>query len=85
MGLKIYFFAVSERRNEGDKSPPKLIHGREATLGYTISFPRSDSLRNKTPQEIKDLIKTTRWSYLLNEVHLRNRDLQQYEDIENDN
>ena len=85
VGLKIYFFAVSERRDEGDKSPPKLIHGREATLGYTISFPRSDSLRNKTPQEIKDLIKTTRWSYLLNEVHLRNRDLQQYEDIENDN
>ena len=82
VGLKIYFFAVAETRKDRDTSPPKLIHGHEATLGYTISFPRSDKLKGKTPAEIKQLIKQTKHSYLINVIQARNKELLAYEDDE---
>lgn len=84
VGLKIYLFAVVKKRAEGVKTAPELIHGHEATLGYTVSFPRSDQLLGKTAKEIKTLIKTTRWSYLLNKVHSRNQELLAYEDWEDE-
>jgi hypothetical protein len=84
VGLKIYFFAVTKRRPEDVKTPPELIHGHAATLGYTVSFPRSDKLVGKTPKEIRALIKTTRWSYLLNKIHSRNEELRAYEDWEDE-
>ena len=84
VGLKIYFFAVSQRRAEGVITPPKLIHGHTPTLGYTLSFPRSDKLRGKTPGEIRALIKTTRHSYMLNAVHSRNKELLHYEDMDDE-
>ena len=82
VGLKIYFFAVAKNRKKGDASPPELIHGHEATLGYTISFPRSDKLKGKTPEEIKQLIKQTKHSYLINVIQARNKELLAYEDDE---
>ena len=84
VGLKIYFFAVTKKRSDGIETPPELIHGHEATLGYTVSFPRSDKLVGKTPKEIKALLKTTRWSYLLNKIHSRNQELVAYEDWEDE-
>ena len=84
VGLKIYFFAVTRRRPEGVRTPPQLIHGHEATLGYTISFPRSDQLRGRTPQEIKALVEATREKYLLNKIHSRNEELRAYEDWEDE-
>jgi hypothetical protein len=84
-GLKIYFFGISQRRKLGDVAPPNLIHGHEATLGYTLSFPRSEKLRGqKTPKEIRALIKTTRHSYFLNKIHAKNKDLGAYEDMEHE-
>lgn len=84
VGLKIYFFAVTKRRPDADKTSPTLIHGHEATLGYTVSFPRSDKLRDKTPQEIQALIKTTKYSYHLNRIHAANQDLLAYEELDDE-
>jgi len=83
-GLKISFFGISERRAEGDRKAPKLIHGHEATLGYTLSFPRSDTLKGLSPQQVKALLKSTRHSYAINKVHDRNKELVAYEDIDFD-
>ena len=84
VGLKIYFFAIARKIENGVEGVPGLIHGQEATLGYTISFPRSEKLMGKTPKEMKALIKSTRWSYLLNKVHSRNQELAAYEDWEDE-
>ena len=84
VGLKIYFFAIAKKVEDGVEGLPGLIHGQEATLGYTISFPRSEKLMGKTPKEMKALIKSTRWSYLLNKVHSRNQELAAYEDWEDE-
>tara|TARA_B110000908_G_C10266625_1_gene464618 strand:- start:2121 stop:4985 length:2865 start_codon:yes stop_codon:yes gene_type:complete len=81
-GLKIYFFGVSQKRKSHDTDPQKLIHGHEATLGFTLSFPRSEELKGKTAQEIKNLIEKTRHSYYLNKIHAKNKDLSAYEDID---
>ena len=84
-GLKIYFFGISQRRESDDSNPPNLIHGHEATLGYTLSFPRPEKLRGeKTAKEIRALVKTTRHSYYLNKIHAKNKDLGAYEDIEHE-
>lgn len=84
VGLKIYFFAIAKKVEDGVEGLPELVHGQEATLGYTISFPRSEKLMGKTPKEMKALIKSTRWSYLLNKVHSRNQELAAYEDWEDE-
>ena len=81
-GLKIYFFGISQRREPNDINPPRLIHGHEATVGYTLSFPRSEEFEGKTPQEVKNLIETTRHSYYLNKIHAKNKDLNAYEDLD---
>lgn len=84
VGLKIYFFAVAKKRPDGVETPPRLIHGHEATLGYTISFPRSEKLRVKTPEELRSLIKNTKYSYLVNAIISRNKDLLAYEDCDDE-
>ena len=84
VSIKIYFFAIAKKVEDGVEGLPELIHGQEATLGYTISFPRSEKLMGKTPKELKALIKSTRWSYLLNKVHSRNQELAAYEDWEDE-
>ena len=81
-GLKIYFFAVSSKSRVNEKDTVELIHGHEATLGYTVSFPRTERLKNKTPQQIKALIKTTKHSYFINKIQEKNLDLQAYEDLD---
>ena len=80
VGLKIYFFGLTELRKDDTTTPQKLIHGREATLGYTISFPRPEHLKNLTPTEIKDLVKNTRHSYKYNKIYEEHKDLTSYSD-----
>ena len=82
VGLKIYLFAVCLKREQGDTSTPKLIHGREATIGYTISFPRPDSFRDKSKRELNELVKNTRLSYTINKIYQQNLDLMAYEDTD---
>jgi hypothetical protein len=84
-GLIIYLFAVVVYpfNDEGVKSA-KLGHGKAPTVGYTVSFPRSENLKHKTNKEIKAIVKDTKHSYQVNKIHSQLRQLSSYEDDSDD-
>lgn len=81
-GLIIYLFAVAVGPLKGKVE--KLGHGQMPTVGYTISFPRSENLKGKTSEEIKAIVKETKHSYKVNKIHGRLQQLSAYEDYEDD-
>ncbi|MDB4634104.1 Z1 domain-containing protein [Rubripirellula sp.] len=89
-GLLIYLFAVAVGPDKKFKDfsandTVKLGHGQNPTVGYTVSFPRSDKLKGKSQEEIKKIIKDTKQSYMVDKVYKRNKDLGAYiDEIEDD-
>lgn len=81
-GLIIYLFAVAYEVPRGTKPDnvdkpikAKLGHGRSPTLGYCISLPRSEEIKGKSQNDIKKIMKDTKYSYLINKVQQRNRSI----------
>lgn len=89
-GLIIYLFAIAIKTPWGkltDNSPLKvrLGHGQNATLGYSISLPRSEEIKNKTKEEIKEIITKTKHKYRINKVQQRFKEVIDYtENFEDD-
>ena len=81
-GLKIYYFAVSKKRHKNDESTVVLAHGREPTVGYSISFPRPENMHDMSHDEVKELMESTKHAYLLNKVHTDNPELAEQDDHE---
>jgi hypothetical protein len=81
-GLIIYNFGVAVRK-QGEKKAT-LGHGKMPTVGYTISLPRSESLKGMTKKEIDILIRKTKHSYQVNKVHMQLQKLSAYEDYDDD-
>ncbi len=81
--LIIYLFsiAVANNNKESDSDESyKLAHGLMPTLGYTISIPRPDHLKGKTQEELKSLIKETKYSYKLNKIAQTLQIVEEYSD-----
>jgi hypothetical protein len=81
--LIIYLFAVAIRKKQNIKTNEDkytLGHGLSPTLGFTIALPRPEHLKGKTPAELKDLIKETKYSYKLNKVAQRLNIVEEYND-----
>jgi hypothetical protein len=81
--LTIYLFAVAIRKTQKTNTTEeiyKLGHGLSPTLGFTIALPRPEHLKNKTPAEIKLLIKETKYIYKLNKVAQRLNLVEEYQD-----
>lgn len=79
--LIIYLFAVAIRKKQNTKTIEEkytLGHGLSPTLGFTIALPRPEHLKGKTPAELKDLIKETKYSYKLNKVAQRLNIVEEY-------
>lgn len=73
-GLIIYLFAVAFKKPWGpicDEQTVQLGHGLSPTLGYCISLPRSEEIKGKTQDQIKELVKKSRHSYQINKVRQR--------------
>jgi hypothetical protein len=81
-GLIIYLFAVAVGPPNGKVE--KLGHGQMPTVGYTISFPRSENLKGKTSEEIRAIVKKTKHSYQVNKIYSRHQELSAYEDYDDD-
>lgn len=81
-GLIIYLFAVAVGPLKSKIE--KLGHGQMPTVGYTISFPRSENLKGKTSEEIRAIVKETKHSYKVNKIHSQLQQLSAYEDYEDD-
>jgi len=81
-GLIIYLFAVAVGPLKGKVE--KLGHGQMPTVGYTISFPRSENLKGKTSKEISAIVKETKHSYQVNKIHSQLQQLSAYEDYDDD-
>jgi hypothetical protein len=82
-GLIIYLFAVAYKEPWGElanneKQIVKLGHGQNPTIGYTVSLPRAEEIKNKSQVEIKEIIKNTKHSYLLNKVQKRLKSIFDY-------
>lgn len=82
-GLIIYLFAVAYKQPWGkpinnQEQVVRLGHGHMPTLGYSISLPRTEEIKNKTQAEIKEIINNTKHSYLLNKVQKRLKSLLDY-------
>lgn len=81
-GLIIYLFAIALGPMDGRVE--RLGHGQMPTVGYTVSFPRSENLKNKTSDEIKSIVKKTKHSYKVNKIHSQLQQLSSYETFEDD-
>tara|TARA_R110001583_G_scaffold142925_1_gene295048 strand:+ start:2353 stop:5217 length:2865 start_codon:yes stop_codon:yes gene_type:complete len=87
-GLIIYLFAVahvtpfpySKKHNPNPKI--KLAHGNNATLGFSLSFPRIDKLKGLTSKEINELNKTTKHEYKVNKIQSKLREIADYDDYD---
>ena len=84
-GLIIYLFAVAIKNPWGKKSDHKdrnvyLGHGQKPTLGFSVSLPRAEEIKNKSNDEIKKILMKTRHSYQINKVFLRNKSIFEYAD-----
>ena len=81
--LIIYLFAVAIRKKQNTNTNEHkytLGHGLSPTLGFTIALPRPEHLKGKTPAELKDLIKETKYSYKLNKIAQRLNIVEEYND-----
>jgi hypothetical protein len=71
--LIIYPFALVVKTPYGAKKHEEyevsLGHGTCVSIGYSISIPRPESLRNMDPKELKNLLAGTRHSYQVNKVY----------------
>ena len=83
-GLKIYFFAVGKNPSDKNAKVSELAFGHEPTVGYSVSFPRPERLKNKSPEELKEYVKNTKHSYLVNKILEENQDLDEYSDIDDE-
>lgn len=88
-GLLIYLFAVAvspkrELISDEDKAALRLGHGRTPTIGYTISFPRPENLKDKTSNEIAKIVKQTKYEYRVGKVYSQLQSLSDYEGYEED-
>jgi len=80
-GLIIYLFAVAIKEHQGEEKPKVYLgHGRQATLGYSVSLPRADEIKGKTKEEIVQILRSTRHSYQINKVQLRHKAIFDYGD-----
>ena len=80
-GLIIYLFSIAIKKPWGklsENTKIELGHGHNPTLGYSISLPRVEEIKDKTKQEIKQIIRDTKHSYLLNKVQIRHKDILDY-------
>lgn len=72
-GLIIYPFAIGIKSpynlRESDDYEVHLGHGLKPTIGFTVSIPRPDNLKNLDQAELKNLIRDTRHSYQVNKVY----------------
>lgn len=88
--LTIYLFAVVYKdpfivKNEDVQQEVSLGHGFSPSLGYCISLPKSEEIKNKTKEEIKEIVKKSRHSYQINKVQQRLKSVFAYtETIEDD-
>jgi hypothetical protein len=81
--LIIYLFAVAIRKKQNIKTNEDkytLGHGLSPTLGFTIALPRPEHLKGKTPAQLKDLMKETKYSYKLNKIAQRLNIVEEYND-----
>ncbi len=73
----IYLFAVAIKEPWGKKLSDKpkvyLGHGHSPTLGYSISLPRHEEIKDKTKEEIKEIIQSTKHSYKINKILVRHK------------
>jgi len=87
-GLIIYLFAVTSVSpypfKKDKKVKVKLAHGHSATLGFTLSIPRIEKLKNLTEKEIKTLNKTTKHEYKINKIKGKLREIADYEDYDDE-
>ena len=89
-GLLIYLFGIGigpetslSKFTESDSI--ELGHGRCPTVGYSVSFPRSEQLKGKSKKEIDEIVRETKRSYKVSLVYSRNRELGAYqEEFEDD-
>lgn len=85
-GLIIYLFAVTSVSpypfKKDKKAKVKLAHGHSATLGFTLSIPRIEKLKNLTEKEIKALNKSTKHEYKINKIKEKIREIADYEDYD---
>ena len=84
-GLIIYLFSVAIKEPWGNKDdhPNRIVrlgHGKKPTLGFSVSLPRAEEIKNKTKEEISQILKNTRHSYQINKVQLRNKAILEYID-----
>jgi len=79
-GLIIYLFSIGIIKPWGksDNQVAELGHGLNPTLGYSISLPRAEEIKGKTQKEITEIIKSTKYSYSLNKVHSRYKEIFDY-------
>jgi hypothetical protein len=81
-GLLIYHFAVGVENLESGRI--MLGHGKNPTLGYSLSLPRPENLKGLSQQELKKLVRETKHSYSVNKVHAAMAELGAYEEIDYD-
>ena len=83
-GLLIYLFGVAVGPDviniNNQKNCMALPHSLRPTVGFTVSLPRSDYLKGKSPEEIRKIVKETKHSYMVGKVYERNLELGAYED-----
>jgi hypothetical protein len=90
-GLLIYLFAVAvgpdlrlKNLTDEEKEALRLGHGCAPTIGYTVSFPRSENLKGKSSKEIAEIVKQTKHEYRVDKVSARLKELNYYEEFEED-
>jgi len=76
-GLIIYLFAVAIKepwdKKLDDDPIIRLGHGHRPTLGYSISLPRIEEIKDKTQEEIQQILQSTKHSYAINKVLVRHK------------
>lgn len=85
-GLIIYTFAIAAKPENIDPNEASyVVINDQPTVGYSLSFPLTENLKNISPEERLELLKKTKVSYQTNVIWQRNiEDGIIYEDEEDD-
>lgn len=81
--LLIYLFAISKKEAPSELGEPvkySLPHGLSPTLGFTVAIPRPEHLKGKSAEELRNLVKSTKYSYQLNKIAQRMNLVEEYDD-----
>lgn len=76
-GLIIYTLSIGtlpKNAKKGDEGLVLRVPHKDVTIGYSVSFPVHENLKGKTKQEIERITKSTKVSYIANQI-LKNQNI----------